>query len=195
MSLGLIFLSLVILAGIIAKLEGTFLPSDTDGLSYLGHGGVWMDLTALTVAIAIIGQYADQWSPTQMIGTLLVGMAISVGAHALWAATHPPEYTHKSMGWIVRYPNLITIAGSIHLLYMSLAISLVILFYGFSSGVATNHLLAVSALVWATLLVGIFQPAYYFAGRVDAVAGWSGAVCTIFIWSAHFWKLHTLSPF
>lgn len=145
----------VLMEGLLAYADGMLTPSQMlarypthlQGLPFICHGGMWGDLLFITPIVGIIvALYGDQWSTTQMLVMLGIGMVLSGAIHSVYVMTPFAD----SLAW----KGGISAAGWVHVLYMGVALAIVGLLYFYTANVPPTYLVVVSVLLTAHVAIG-----------------------------------------
>jgi len=168
--------ALVILQGIVSYKEKTCttrqiqLEHGTDGLSFWRHGGTYGDLIILPIVSGIAYSYLiDHINNSYDIGSermfniALLSMAITVVMHIIWAKT-------QTLPGHIIANNKITMAGLIHLGFMWLTLTLILMFYFGIPMADVIDAKIISVLLAIFLPIGIIQPGYAMNKRFDVSA-------------------------
>lgn len=143
---------LVLLGGLAAYRNGFLTVGQMEeqniwkGLPFVWHFGMWGDFLIMTPLLAIvIGGFHKQWGSLQIIAALIVSFVATFQMHELWKKDLMQQ-AH------IRYGQL-TPAGWINVLYMTMALAIILLFF-FATTVSPKVMLWVSAVLTVYLLFG-----------------------------------------
>lgn len=149
------------------------------GLPFLRHTGLLSDLFILSPAIGFMTVYSGQWSLGDAWTMFLVSAVITVVLHAAWSKM--TDVQEHILG-----PGLtFTLSGIGHVLYMTVTLAVILLFYFKTSGITPASSLVVSLLLTlhiflANALVGKMKSGHYDAPSM----GFSGLLIAI-VWMVH----------
>lgn len=139
MTLALLNLALVIIGYAIAYREGRWNHEQLGNKSipYLNHGGMWADLIILTIVAGYIDPYKYVWTQDQILTCLSISLAISIIAHIIWSKhqTIPGHIIEPSKKGLLKMPW----GGWYHLVYMTIALATVLLFYIYTPEAPKHH--------------------------------------------------------
>lgn len=159
-----------------SQLRANGIPS---GLPFVAHGGMWSDATLLAgLLAAIMVNYARQWTIRQWAVALALASVISAVMH--WGL-----YIHGPLPEAHVRGGATTIAGWIHLAYMTLGLAVVILFYLCTNGLNAAFVTFVSILLVTHTIIGVHIPLRIWA-RIASPSWYPGqpivdgpAFCTV----------------
>lgn len=152
----------VVFGAIFSYLDKTFWPSENDGLSWMGHSGMVMNMLVIPIVAWIIGGYIQlDW---KLFMSLAVGSGVSGRMHMWYANTHPKPNAPGWRGVHVRYPCKITLSGWAHSGLMTMMIASLIYFYTSVNPkvILEWHKWVVAVLIGLDLSVGTIGPSLYF---------------------------------
>ena len=148
MNLGFIaFLALALAMWISSAIRGDLTDKQMkrhgfhEGFSCISHVALWADVLLLPWLAGIIFSYHTQWSFIGLLIAWLIGLLISVPMHILWIKTQPSDHN------LVAKKSL-TVAGSIHVIFMAGYLGLTFLFYFLTDDISHHD------LKWITILLG-----------------------------------------
>jgi len=180
---------LVMIGAMIAFVEERFSHDQmgVKALPWINHGASWADLILISIIVALVMPYHEQWQASSIILYGSICGAIAVAFHVLWALTMPvPSYiVEPSASGFARLP----VGGYYHLFYMWAVLTIIVLFYFATPGVPR---LWVSILLTIYLPLAVMQPGYYIykitegAGRVDLPARIISIALWAFIWGVGY---------
>jgi len=153
------------------------------GLPFVGHGGMWGDMLLITpLTSIIIVTCGHQWIFIRLFALALVAMSASAILHVIWSWNPRPD----SLACF----NRITRAGMMHVRYMSITLTVVLMLY-FGTPVVPSALLIASSIVLAVhivvgnhMILNIIRPAWWVSNTKDPMA-WGVIVVT---WVALAWR-------
>jgi hypothetical protein len=175
----------VLLQGYTAWQDGFLTPSQLqangipEGVPFVAHGAMWSDATLLAGLMAtIMVNYARQWTVRHWAIALALAIVVS-------AAMHWGLYIHGTLPEAHVRDGTTTIAGWIHLAYMSLGLAVVLLFYVCTNRLNTAFVTFVSILLVIHTIIGVHIPLRIWA-RVAGPSWYAGqpivdapAFCTV----------------
>lgn len=183
----------VVVSAIVSRIEGTF-ASDSVTLGFVNHGGMWGDFIILPIMIGIIVPQLPrpkiQWIPVA-IALLVCSAILTVLIHVQWAvmgaAQGSTDHVFPSHRTGVWYRDM-SLAGYLHLFYMSGVLALVFAYALAPMPRSTIHV--VSGLLTIHLFLGQVQPAWYSTGTIWAAQTVVPTVITVLIvWLVALWKI------
>lgn len=122
-------------------------PDHPKGLPFICHGGMWGDVFIVSPLVGVIvAMYGEQWDKTQVLTMLTIGMVLSIAMHGVYIMTPFPD----SLAW----RGGISMAGWMHVMYMSAAFTIIGLFYFCTSNVPPALLIIVSTLLTIHVAIG-----------------------------------------
>jgi hypothetical protein len=155
---GLFLNGLVVLEGILAWRRKMFLPSQMRanghpfGLPWIAHGGAsWSDfflLTSTVVAMMILCR--DQWKTHDVWRSAMIACLATGVFHWIWSLGKIPDCLAWRGGWLWG----IEPAGWVHVVYMFLTLTIVILFFFHTAYISTWFLILASIAVGMHIAIG-----------------------------------------
>src|SRR6266404_1059592 len=146
------------------------------GLPFLWHFGMWGDAFIISgLSAFVVGRYSRQW---RVIDTILSGVfAFIISAFMSWTYTfsiHPEAHVRD---------RRLTQVGLIHLIYMTIALTILIQFLFRTRQIRPVTIVTVSSLLLAHVLLGThmvlgvikwFAPLKWYPGRpLRSIGGWT----------------------
>lgn len=114
-------------------------PTYHEGRPFLWHGGLWGDIFILTPLFGwILAMYASQWNILFGFFIFAIGFLLSALLHWMYISTPFPD----SLAW----GGKLSIAGWLHLIYMSASFAILGLFY-FATDATLANIVFVSIVV------------------------------------------------
>ena len=166
---------MVLLQGLLALIDGILTARDMlwylgeEGIPFNCHEGMWGDFFLISPLIAIIMQlYWSSLTFDHCCIAAFVGIITSFGMHSTYKRIPWPE-TH------VQY-NVLTPAGVIHAIYMTIVVTIFLLFFFATSNPGHNLLWIASAVLTFHMILGthvplgIIKPKWYPG---DPLRSWS----------------------
>jgi hypothetical protein len=149
------------------------------GLPFVAHGAMWSDATLLAGLMAtIMVNYAHQWTVRQWATALALGSVVSAAMHWGLYVRGPLPEAHVHDG-------ATTIAGWMHVPYMSFGLAVTMLFYVCTNLLNAAFVTFVSILLIIHTIVGVHIPLRIWA-RIATPSWYAGqpivdtpAFCTV----------------
>ncbi len=159
---------LVLLGAYFAWKDDMLWPSEDSGLTFLGHAGMWCDLLLMPIAFYFAMSHWNDWigHPIWLLVIAATSVAVTYGLHRYWAKSLPQCPTLGCRSCHLQGPNEILPCGWVHVVYMSLALTVFGAYYCLSEGsrVASvpNYFLLVTIPLVFTVVIGTLQPMLFF---------------------------------
>ncbi len=149
-----IFLESIVLAQAVLSYKDHFLTvyqmqkvHVIHGLPFLWHFGMWGDFFIISPIVAyLVRHYFDQWRFRSLLLSLTLGCISAILLGWLYTLSTIPEAHMQN--------HHLTAAGVVHLLYMSVAVSIFLEFFLFTPSVSSTVLKVVSSLVVFHVFLG-----------------------------------------
>jgi len=187
------------LAAYVSWREGTF-RSGSVTMGFLEHGGMWGDFILLPIVNGLIVPCFPRPSVKRCMATSgLAACAIvaTIFAHAQWAAMGRASATtdfvfprHTSGAWY----NDMSLSGFLHLVYMSVELTLVL---GYAvMPMPVKRVLLISGLLTVHLIVGQVQPGWYSTGTIWTVKTIVPTLTTVLLtWLIAWYKIQLVNHY
>lgn len=153
------------------------------GVPFIGNGGVLSEFLVLSPWLAVVVyRCANLWVFRDVLGSLVIGFALSLSAHLSIARSHAPD----ALG----YRERITMSGRFHIAYATVALTIVSLLYTCTDAppaglVWWSTYLLIAHLVLANHMpLGIVKPRWYGGKPHGSVARWTIVIVSssLLIW-------------
>jgi len=144
------------------------------------HLGMWSDIFLLPSALAIMSLYYEQWESWQIWTTLGLSFIVTFAMHIMWInqTDHHEHILSKKGG--------LTGSGMMHVVYMTLVLATIALFYFAGEG-SPRHEIMVGIMLMIHVAVGTMGVSWMKTKMVDAGSMVTTAVCWVLLVSAMIW--------
>ncbi len=95
MKIGIMNVVIVLIAGLIAFLEKRFSHKQMGNMAlpWLNHSGTWANMFFISIILALVMPYYDQWSKDFVILCSIICGVIAISLHIIWVRSMPvPSY-------------------------------------------------------------------------------------------------------
>ena len=179
--------SLVILGGYFSWKDGYLTMSQAKRLPHapgkviavwIEHIGMWGDFFIVSPVIAyILLSFYSSWSVSDIISSLAVGVALGMMMCIAWSKGS------KRMDESMARNGVLTPAGFVHALYMSIALAVLMLFYFFTPANVTSPIVVnlISIGIIIHLVFALIMPELHTFKRISAGAAISTAIAVGFV--------------
>jgi hypothetical protein len=183
----------MVLAAYVARKEGVY-TSRSVTIGFINHGGMWGDFLVLPLVNGLIVPCVPRITAKRAIigcGFLACAAIIAFFAHEHWAAIGKATGTtdfvfpsHSSGAWY----NDLSISGYMHMVYMSVELSLLLAYAVVSMPVP--KILWISGLLTTHVILGQVQPSWYSTGTIWNARTMVPTVTTVLLtWLVGLYKI------
>jgi hypothetical protein len=154
------------------------------GIPLVAHAGIIGDALYLApIIIYIIGNYADQWSRLSFAMMFMASWSITIPLGLLWmnGSKQTPE--------ALAHDGYMTKAGNVHIIFMVLALTVILLFYFFTNApirILKNISIIIALHVFAAshIPLSILKPKWYKGSNYKDPLSWGTfiAVTALLAW-------------
>ena len=184
---------LVLLGAYTAYQDRFFFPSQmkargfAQGFPYVVHLGMWSDFFLISPILGVLtALYANQWSETNWLISVLIGTIVSFALHYL-------VYLKGNLPGSAGYNGRLTISGWIHLIYTAYALAILALFYFSTSAIGHSIAIILSLLLSIHVLLPFlgqtitnrFHPDWFPENPLKLRSSW---IALIVIWIFIIWR-------
>lgn len=150
------------------------------GLPFLRHTGLLSDFFVLSPVMGLAAMYADQWPLADVWTFFLISAVITVILHAVWSKmTTVQEH--------ILGPGLtFTLSGIAHVLYMTMTLTVILLFYLKTANVNPNAAIIVSGLMTVHIFLANALVGKMKSGHFDEPGMAFSVILIIVVWVVHF---------
>lgn len=133
------------------------------GYSCLSHTGTWGDLLIIPPISALMSSYSSSWDTGQTITAVIISLAATWILHAFWAKYCPPDHN-------ISQSKKLTPAGWLHFIFMTIVMTIAIMFYFGTDGVTRSHeiMVVVGLAIHVTLSTAVLDKIRQ--GRIELIA-------------------------
>lgn len=182
----------VIAQGLVSLAEGTFTNRRVT-MGFVNHGGMWGDLFLLSVVNGLLWPHFINLYI--IIPGVIASYIITVFIHWQWEESFrwagiTCHMFPGCIGYVNSTRTRVSRAGALHVIYMTLQITLLIMYI--ISPIPEATVLLASMLLTAHVFLGTVQPGWYCTRelwtRMNMVPP---VICTVLIWLVASVKLHS----
>ena len=163
-----VFVLPVILQGAFAYADAFLTPAQVElqwgrGLPFLLHGGMWLDVLFFAPLMAyIVSVYGPNWHRASLIMALAVGLLASYAMHTLLYVPGGEKIAEAHT-----HGGTLTLAGWVHVFYMTAGIAVLALYYFSKPGMAPAEVWTISGLLFIHVTVGNHIPFKMWVARTQ----------------------------